>query len=114
MAKVGSWVTDPKAGVYCKITLDSGERILVNHDRAASQNGVLTIEVLKLWGLSSHRVFVCDIETPEGAAALGSLTSGAAERSVEATPLGALVKYVQACRSVAEVTAKCESLMTTR
>ena len=33
MAKVGRFVTDPKAGSYCRITLDSGERILVSHDK---------------------------------------------------------------------------------
>ena len=27
MAKVGRVVTDPKAGSYCRVTLDSGERI---------------------------------------------------------------------------------------
>ena len=31
MAKVGQWVTDPKAGAYCRITLDNGEKIVVNH-----------------------------------------------------------------------------------
>jgi hypothetical protein len=33
---------------------------------------------------------------------------------VDATPLGAFVKYVQRCRSVAEVKSKCESLMAIR
>ena len=46
MAKVGRFVTDPKAGAYCQITLDSGEKIVVNHDegrlqgRSADDRGV--------------------------------------------------------------------------
>ena len=39
MAKVGRFVTDPKAGVYCQITLDSGEKIIVNHDKGGSREG---------------------------------------------------------------------------
>jgi hypothetical protein len=44
MGKVGRWVTDPKAGGYCKITLDSGERIVVNHDKGGFKGGRVTIE----------------------------------------------------------------------
>jgi hypothetical protein len=33
MGKVGRFVTDPKAGAFCQITLDSGEKILVSHDK---------------------------------------------------------------------------------
>lgn len=33
MGKVGRFVTDPRAGAYCQIVLDSGERIIVNHDK---------------------------------------------------------------------------------
>ena len=29
MAKVGRFVTDPRAGAYCQITLDTGEKIVV-------------------------------------------------------------------------------------
>ena len=29
MAKVGRFVTDPRAGAYCQITLDSGEKIVI-------------------------------------------------------------------------------------
>jgi hypothetical protein len=31
MPKVGRFVTDPRAGAYCQITLDSGEKVIVNH-----------------------------------------------------------------------------------
>jgi hypothetical protein len=66
MAKVGRWVTDPKAGAYCKITLDSGEKVIVNHDKGGFKGGLLTIEVLKLMGLSSDRLFACNLDSPEG------------------------------------------------
>jgi hypothetical protein len=39
MAKVGRFVTDPKAGAYCQITLDSGEKIIVNHDKSGCKGG---------------------------------------------------------------------------
>ena len=32
MAKAGRFVTDPKAGAYCQLVLDGGEKILVSHD----------------------------------------------------------------------------------
>ena len=51
MAKVGRFVTDPKAGAYCQITLDSGEKIIVNHDKGGFKGGMLTIEVLEAHGL---------------------------------------------------------------
>jgi len=43
MAKVGCSVVDPKAGAYCQITLDSGEKILVNHDTSGFKGGTLSI-----------------------------------------------------------------------
>ena len=30
MAKVGRFVTDPRAGAYCQVTLDTGEKIVVS------------------------------------------------------------------------------------
>jgi hypothetical protein len=109
MTKVGRFVTDPRAGAYCQITLDSGEKIIVNHDKGGFKGGRLTIEVSKFMGLSSERIFACDLDSPEGTAALRRLTSGA--EGAEATPLGAFVNHVKACGSVAEVKARCGSLM---
>jgi hypothetical protein len=108
MTKVGRFVTDPKVGAYCRITLDSGEKIIVNHDRGDFKGGRLTVEVVRLMGLSSQQVFACNLDSPEGTVALGRLTSGVA--GAEATPLGAFVSHVKDCRSVAEVTARCEAL----
>jgi len=31
MGKVGRFITDPKAGAYCQVTLDSGDKLIVNH-----------------------------------------------------------------------------------
>ena len=39
MPKVGRFVTDPRAGAYCRITLDSGEKIIVNHDKGGFKGG---------------------------------------------------------------------------
>ncbi len=50
MAKVGRFITGPRAGAYCQITLDSGEKILVNH-KGGFNSGWLTIEVSKVHGL---------------------------------------------------------------
>ena len=110
MAKVGHFVIDPKAGAYCQITLDSGEKILVNHDKGASKAGRLSIEVTKFMGLSSNRIFGCDLDTPQGTAVLGRLTRDARPGTSEATPLGALVEFVKPCSSVAEVKSKCAAL----
>jgi hypothetical protein len=50
MGKVGRWVTDPKAGAYCTITLDSREKIIINHDKGGFKGGRVAIERLKLFG----------------------------------------------------------------
>jgi hypothetical protein len=114
MAKVGRFVTDPKSGAYCQITLDSGEKILVNHDKGGFKGGHLTIEVPKFLGLSSDRIFSCDLDSADGKAALAGLTQAAPQGSVQATPLGAFVEHVKDCGSVAAVKAKCDGLFTGR
>ena len=114
MAKVGRFVIDPRAGSYCQITLDSGEKIVINHDKGGFKGGHVTIEVPKFLGLSSDRIFACDLDSEHGRAALTRLTRDARPGSVEATPLGAFVEYVKACRSVAEVKTKCAALETKR
>lgn len=110
MSKVGRFVTDPRAGSYCQITLDSGEKIVVNHDKGGFKGGLVTIERLKFMGLGSERLFACNLDSDDGRAALSSLTRSAREASVEATPLGAFVEYMKGCRSIAEVKARCAEL----
>jgi hypothetical protein len=114
MGKVGRWVTDPKAGAYCKIALDGGETIIVNHEKGGFNGGWLTIERVKFMGLSSDRVFACNLDSEEGKTALRFLTRDATERSLDATPLGAFVKYVQSSQTVEEVEARCRSLRVIR
>lgn len=111
MGKVGRFVTDPGAGAYCRIVLDSGEKIIVNHDKGGFKGGRLTIEASKFMGFSSDRIFACALDSPEGRAALTVLTRDAREGNVEATPLGAFVQYVKDCRSVADVRARCATLL---
>ena len=111
MGKVGRFVTDPRAGAYCQIVLDSGEKIIVNHDKGGFKGGWLTIEASKFMGFSSDRIFACALDSPEGKAALMELIRDAREGSVEATPLGAFVQYVKDCRSVADVKTRCATLL---
>jgi hypothetical protein len=114
MAKVGRFVTDPKSGAYCQITLDGGDKILVNHDKGGFKGGHLTIEVPKFLGLSSERIFSCDLDSAEGKAALAQLTRGAVPGSVQATPLGAFVEHVKDCGTAAAVKTRCETLLSGR
>ena len=66
MAKVGRFVTDPKAGSYCRITLDSGNRILVSHGKGRGGAGAVTIEEVRWWGfVPGATVFACDSRVPE-------------------------------------------------
>jgi hypothetical protein len=111
MAKVGRFVSDPRASAYCRIVLDSGEKIVVNHDQGGFKGGRLIIETIKFMGLGSDRIFSCDLDSPEGKAALAALTRDVEAGSVDATPLGAFVRHVKECRSVADVRTQCASLV---
>lgn len=110
MAKVGRFVTDPQAGAYCYIALDSREKVIVNHVKGGFRTGKLTIEVSKLFGFSSDNLFTTDLDSAVGKAILKMLTRDARPDSADATPLGAFVKYIRECASVTEVKAKCAAL----
>lgn len=112
MAKVGQVVTIP-TGSYCSVTLDSGEKIIVNHEpggRGASTGDRLTVDRVKLMGFSSEMVVQIKLDTAEGKWALAELTKAGPPGS----PLRAFVEYVQACASVAEVVARCRQLVPDR
>jgi len=111
MAKVGRFVIDPKAGSYCQITLDSGDKILVNHDKGGFKGGTLTIAQTKWMGLAGDTFFTFCLDGPEGQAAIGRLTKGVDPASARATPLGAFVEYVKDCTDVAAVKSKCAALV---
>ena len=110
MAKVGRFVSDPTAGSYCQITFESGEKIVLSHDKGGFKGGRLSIEVSKLLGLRSMRIFDLDLDSTEGKSALAQLTRDAQPRTVEATPLGAFVAHLRSCRSVDYVKAKCSAI----
>jgi hypothetical protein len=111
MGKVGRFVTDPKAGAYCDVTLDNGEKLTVNHDKGGFKGGHLTIEKKKWMGLGSDRVFSCDLDAPGGRAAIAHLTQGVATDTARATPLGAFAEFVKDCKNADDVKAKCEALL---
>jgi hypothetical protein len=112
MGKVGRFVTDPRAGAYCQVTLDSGETILVSHDRGGFAGGSVTIQEVRWWGLASGAVlFRCDLQRKDGRLALARLTRGVPPTSARATPFGAFVEYVKDARSLSDVSAKCTALV---
>jgi hypothetical protein len=101
-------VVDPNVGGYCQIRLDSGERILVNHDQGGFKGGKLTIGLVRWWGLASgETLFTCDLDSPEGKARLTEVNRGVAPGSARATPLGAFVDLVKDCRTSREVVERC-------
>ncbi len=112
MGKIGRFVSDPKAGAYCQIALDSGEKILVNHDKGGFKGGRLTISQVKWLGLGGETVFQCDLDSVAGKAALAGLTKGVDPGSARATPLGAFVEHVRDCKDIAAVKSKCAALVT--
>ena len=110
MPKVGRFVTDPRAGAYCQITLDSGEKVIVNHEKGGFKGGLLTIEATKFMGLASDRIFACNLDSPAGQSVLAWLTRGAEPGSLAATPLGATVEFVKDAGSLAELKTRCAAL----
>jgi hypothetical protein len=114
MPRVGRFVTDPRVGAYCHITLDTGEKIIVNHDKGGFKGGLLTIEVSKYMGFSSDRIFACNLDSPQGHGVLAWLTRGAEPGTIAATPLGAAVEFVKDAGSLAELKTRCTALMSGR
>ncbi|MEX2223764.1 MAG: hypothetical protein WEG40_18395 [Candidatus Rokuibacteriota bacterium] len=112
MAKIGTFVTDPKAGGYCRITLDSGQKIIVNHAQGGFKGGPVTIEEVKWMGLGAgEMLFTCDLDSPHGKGILARLTRDATPGTADATPLGAFVNYVKDCRTIADLKTKCSALI---
>jgi len=114
MPKVGRFVTDPRAGAYCQITLDGGEKVVVNHEKGGFKGGMLTIEAPRLMGFRSDRIFACDLDGPEGQRVLAWLTRGAERGSFAATPLAAAVEFVKDSGTLAELKARCAGLTSGR
>jgi hypothetical protein len=111
MTKVGRFVTDPKAGAYCQIALDSGEKILVSHDKGGFKGGTVTVSQVKWMGLASGETFLrLDLDSPGGRVVLAKLTAGAPEGSVKATPLGAVVEHLRECATLGDLKARLSGL----
>jgi hypothetical protein len=111
MTKVERWITDPEKGASCKLIFDNGEKIRIKHDKGWFKGGWLTIDRVTFFGFNSDRVFACNLDSEEGKTALSYLTRDVEPRSLDATPLGAFVKYLKSSGSVDEVKARCRSLM---
>lgn len=109
MGKVGQFITDPKAGAYCDVVLDNGDKVLVNHSKGGFKGGWLTIEKRKWFG--SDVLFKCDLDSAQGKAALAQLTKGIPPDNAHATPLYAFVEAVKDCASADAVKAKCAKLL---
>ena len=115
MAKIGRFVSDPAAGAYCQVSLDSGEKILVNHDKGGFKGGSISITQVKWLGLASgESVFKCNLDSDEGKAMLARLTRDVPSGTVQATPLGAIVEHIKDCTSIADVKARCAELGSAR
>ena len=114
MRKVGRFVTDPRAGAYCRITLDSGEKVIVNHEKGGFKGGLLSIQAPKFMGFASDRIFACNLDSPEGQSLLAWLTRGAEPGSLAATPLGATVEFVKDTGTLAKPKMRCAALMSGR
>lgn len=114
MPKVGRFVTDPRAGAYCRITLDSGEKVIVNHDKGGFKGGLLTLEISKFMGFGSDRIWACNLDSPAGQEVLAGLTRSAEPGSLAASPLGAAVELVREAGTLAELRARCAALMSGR
>ena|SRR5882672_677393 len=110
MAKVGLFVTVPNAGTYCRMTLDNGEKILINHDTRGF-NAWLTIERSRLLGFSFERIFACNLDSDEAKTALSFLTRDTQPQFLDTSPLGAFVRYLKPCQSVEDIKARCAALM---
>ena len=111
MGKVGRFVVDPKAGSYCQVVLDSGEKVLVNHDKGGFKGGMLSIARSKWLGLASEPLFEVDLDSPPGKAALARLTEGVEASSARATPLGAFAEFIKDSKDAQDTVMRCRELI---
>jgi hypothetical protein len=111
MGKVGRFVVDPKAGAYCHVVLDSGDKLLINHDKGGFKGGTLSISRSKWLGLASEPLLEVDLDSPPGKVALARLTQGVDASSARATPLGAFAEFVKDGKDVEDVVTRCRGLI---
>jgi len=112
MTKIGTFVIDPRAGSYCNITLDSGDRVMVSHDQGGFKGGTLTVLETRWWGFATgETLLTCNLDSAEGKAAMARLTQGVDPKSARATPLGAFVYALAESKSLADARARCTALL---
>jgi hypothetical protein len=109
MSKVGRSAPHPGDVTYCRVRLDSGEKVLVSHEKSGDQNGRLAVEIPRWLGLNSERVCVLDLDTVEGRASMLRVLA-VVPQSTHATPLESLVEYVQEARDTDDVRWRCRAL----
>lgn len=114
MPRVGRVMTDPQAGAYCPLTLDRGEKVVVNQARGDFKGGLLSIETTKFIGFASDRIFACNPDNPKRESVLAWLTRGAEPSSPAATPLAAAVEFVKDAGTLAELRTRCAAMMSDR
>jgi hypothetical protein len=111
MGKVGRFVVDAKAGAYCQVVLDSGDKLLVNHDKGGFKGGMLSVARSKWLGLASEPLFEVDLDSGPGKAALARLTEGIDATSARATPLGAFAELIKDSKDVQDAVTRCRELI---
>ncbi len=111
MGKVGRFVVDPKAGAYCQVVLDSGDKLLINHDKGGFKGGMLSIARSKWLGLASEPLFEVDLDSAPGKATLARLTEGVEASSARATPLGAFAELVKDSKDAQDAVRRCRELI---
>jgi len=112
MAKIGTFVVDPRAGSYCNITLDSGDRLIISHDQGGFKGGTLTVLETRWWGFATgETLLTCNLDSAEGKATMARLTQGVDPKSARATPLGAFVYTLAECKSLADARARCTAVL---
>jgi hypothetical protein len=114
MKTVGQITTIP-TGTYCKITLESGEKIVISHETGAEglRSGRLTVERLKLLGFSSDTIVLIDLGTTEGQATVARLVDEAAP-GVFGSLLRRFVDYLDGCQSTPDIVARFRQLQEPR
>jgi hypothetical protein len=110
MSQVGRFVTEPRAGAYCQITLDSDEKVVVNHEKGGFKGGLLSIEAPKGMGFASDRISTCDLDSLKGQRVLAWLARAEAG-ILAATPMGVAVEFVKDAENLAALKTRRAALM---
>jgi len=75
MTKIGSFAKDPKLGGYGKLSLDSGEKILVHHDQGGFKGGGVRSPRKTPYSRSSPRAWTGPVRASKNASRSASSVS---------------------------------------